>query len=244
MIHKKLIIVATYNERDNIVPLIDEILKNAQDVDILVIDDNSPDETYLLVEELAKIYNNLFLIKRKGKMGLGSAYVAGFHWALDRGYDYIMHMDADFSHNPKYINTIFACMENYDLVLGSRYIKGGSVVNWSFNRKVISRGGNIYAQIMLSMPFHDLTGGFKCFRAEVLRNIGIDTLMAKGYGFQIETTFRAYLSGFRILEIPISFEDRRVGQSKMSGNIFSEAMLMVLKLRLMKNHLIAKQKLK
>jgi dolichol-phosphate mannosyltransferase len=239
---KKLIIIATYNERDNITPIINEIMSQNSGADVLVIDDNSPDQTYLIVEELSQIYTNLFLMKRKGKMGLGSAYVAGFHWALDKGYDYIMHMDADFSHNPKYINTIFSYMDRYDLVLGSRYTKGGSVVNWSLSRKCISRGGNIYAQIMLNMPFYDLTGGFKCFKAEVLRNIGIDTLMAKGYGFQIETTFRAYLSGFKILELPIAFEDRRVGQSKMSGNIFSEAMLMVLKLRLMKKYLIAQQK--
>ncbi len=239
--HKKIIMVATYNERENILPLIEQIMSNANDVDILVIDDNSPDETYLLVENLANIYNNIFLIKRKGKMGLGSAYVAGFHWALERNYDYIMHMDADFSHSPKYINTMFNAMSDYDLVLGSRYIKGGKVINWSLNRKIISRGGNIYAQIVLLLPFHDLTGGFKCFNAKVLRSIGIDNVMAKGYGFQIETTFRAYLKGFKILEIPIAFEDRRVGNSKMSGNIFSEAFVMVLKLRLMKSHLTAKK---
>lgn len=232
---KKIIIIATYNEVDNISLLLKEIMASVNsDVDILIIDDNSPDQTYLLVESMQSNYDNLFLIKRSGKMGLGSAYIAGFHWALEHNYDYILHMDADFSHHPRYINDMFANMDHYDLVLGSRYIKGGKVVNWSLKRKIISKGGNIYAKLLLGLPIKDLTGGFKCFNARVLKSIGIDSLIAKGYAFQIETTFKAYLHQFKILELPIIFEDRRVGQSKMSSNIFSEAVLMVLKLKLLK----------
>jgi dolichol-phosphate mannosyltransferase len=218
-----------------------DVFSVVPDVNILVIDDNSPDKTYEIVEEL--MTNNysgqLYLMKRAGKLGLGTAYVAGFNWALERGYDVIGHMDADFSHNPKYLPAMFGALQNgYDLVLGSRYVKGGGVVNWDLKRKIISRGGSLYAKIVLGLPLNDLTGGFKCFKRKVLETIGINELKSTGYSFQIETTYKTYLNGFKVKEIPIIFEDRVLGQSKMSGSIFKEAFLMVLKMRLNKNKFI------
>lgn len=238
---KKLIIIATYNEKDNIAKMLADVFSVVPDVHILVIDDNSPDKTYEIVEGL--MTNNysgqLHLMKRAGKLGLGTAYVAGFNWALERDYDVIGHMDADFSHNPKYLPAMFGTLQNgYDLVLGSRYVKGGGVVNWDLKRKIISRGGSLYAKIVLSLPLNDLTGGFKCFKRKVLETIGINELKSTGYSFQIETTYKTYLNGFKVKEIPIIFEDRVLGQSKMSGSIFKEAFLMVLKMRLNKNKFI------
>ncbi|TXI92545.1 MAG: polyprenol monophosphomannose synthase [Neisseriales bacterium] len=238
---KKLIIIATYNEKDNIAKMLADVFSVVPDVNILVIDDNSPDKTYEIVEGL--MTNNysgqLHLMKRAGKLGLGTAYVAGFNWALERDYDVIGHMDADFSHNPKYLPAMFGALQNgYDLVLGSRYVKGGGVVNWDLKRKIISRGGSLYAKIVLGLPLNDLTGGFKCFKRKVLETIGINELKSTGYSFQIETTYKTYLNGFKVKEIPIIFEDRVLGQSKMSGSIFKEAFLMVLKMRLNKNKFI------
>ena len=230
---KKMIIIATYNEKDNIEKILAEVYENVPDVHVLVIDDNSPDKTYEIVESLAatKYSGKLFLIKRAGKLGLGTAYVAGFNWGLARDYDVIGQMDADFSHNPKYLPSMFEALKTYDLVLGSRYVAGGGVVNWSLKRKLISRGGSLYAKIILGLPQNDLTGGFKCFRREVLETIDVNQLKSTGYSFQIETTYKTYLNGFKIKEIPIIFEDRVLGVSKMSGNIFKEAILMVLALR-------------
>ena len=238
---KKLIIIATYNEKDNIAKMLADVFSAVPDVNILVIDDNSPDKTYEIVEEL--MTNNysgqLHLMKRAGKLGLGTAYVAGFNWGLERDYDVIGHMDADFSHNPKYLPSMFEALQNgYDLVLGSRYVKGGGVVNWDLKRKIISRGGSLYAKIVLGLPLNDLTGGFKCFKRKVLETIGINELKSTGYSFQIETTYKTYLNKFKVKEIPIIFEDRVLGQSKMSGSIFKEAFLMVLKMRLNKNSFI------
>ncbi|HCY39581.1 MAG: dolichol-phosphate mannosyltransferase [Pseudomonadota bacterium] len=230
---KKMIIIATYNEKDNIEKMLAEVYENVPDVHVLVIDDNSPDKTYEIVENLTatKYSGKLFLIKRAGKLGLGTAYVAGFNWGLARDYDAIGQMDADFSHNPKYLPSMFEALKTYDLVLGSRYVAGGGVVNWSLKRKLISRGGSLYAKIILGLPQNDLTGGFKCFRREVLETIDVNQLKSTGYSFQIETTYKTYLNGFKIKEIPIIFEDRVLGVSKMSGNIFKEAILMVLALR-------------
>lgn len=230
---KTLIIIATYNERDNIVPLLNDIFTTVPEVDVLVIDDSSPDKTYELVEELQsdKYSKQLFLLKRAGKLGLGTAYVAGFNWGLERNYEVIMHMDADFSHNPKYIPQFLREIKTNDLVIGSRYIDGGGVLNWGFIRKCISRGGSIYSRAILGIKIRDLTGGFKCFRRNVLESIGINELKSTGYSFQVETTYKTYLNGFKIKEIPIIFEDRRVGQSKMSSTIFLEALLMIIKLK-------------
>ena len=229
-----LIIVATYNERENIEPLLNQIFTVVPDVNILVIDDNSPDKTYEIVDELAngKYKGKLFLMKRAGKLGLGTAYVAGFNWGIERKYDVIMHMDADFSHAPKYIPEFFEAIKTNDLVLGSRYIKGGGVVNWGLKRKFISQGGSLYSRIILGLKTRDLTGGFKCFRRKVLETIDINNLKSTGYSFQVETTYKTFINGFKIKEIPIIFEDRRVGQSKMSSGIFVEALWMVIKLKL------------
>jgi dolichol-phosphate mannosyltransferase len=230
---RTLIIVATYNERENIAPLLAEIFSYAPQVHVVVIDDNSPDKTYAVVEELAatKFQDKLFLLKRAGKLGLGTAYVAGFNWGIKEGYEVIMHMDADFSHNPKYIPEFLTQIKTNDLVLGSRYIKGGGVVNWGWIRKIISRGGSLYSRTILGLPIRDLTGGFKCFRREVLEKIEVNKLKSNGYSFQVETTYKTFLNKFKIKEIPIIFEDRRVGQSKMSSKIFLEALIMVVKLR-------------
>ena len=233
MTDKILVIVATYNESENIKPLIAQIFKVVPEVNILVIDDNSPDKTYKIVEDLAntEYKDKLFLMKRAGKLGLGTAYVAGFHYALDNGYDIIIQMDADFSHNPVYLPKLLDAIEDNDLVIGSRYVKGGGVVNWGLMRKIISRGGSLYSRTILGLPQHDLTGGFKCWRRKVLESIGIDDLKSTGYSFQVETTYKAFLNKFRIKEIPIIFEDRQFGQSKMSGGIFVEASLMILRLK-------------
>ncbi len=231
---KHLIIVATYNEKGNIEKLLGEIFFVVPEVDVLVIDDNSPDKTYEIVEELAKdrYGDKLFLMKRSGKLGLGTAYIAGFNWGIERQYDVIMHMDADFSHNPRYIPEFFEAIKTNDLVLGSRYIKGGGVVNWGLKRKLISMGGSIYSRMILGLKTRDLTGGFKCFRRNVLEAIDVNKLKSTGYSFQVETTYKTFLNGFKIKEIPIVFEDRVVGQSKMSSGIFLEALLMVIKLKL------------
>lgn len=242
-IMKKLIIIATYNEKDNIEKMLMDVFASVPDVNILVIDDNSPDKTHEIVERLIteRYPAQLHLMKRAGKLGLGTAYIAGFNWGLERDYDVIGHMDADFSHNPKYLPSMFEALANgYDLVLGSRYVKGGGVVNWGLKRKIISRGGSLYAKIILGLPFNDLTGGFKCFKRKVLETIGINELKSTGYSFQIETTYKTYLNSFKIKEIPIIFEDRILGQSKMSGSIFKEALLMVLRMRLNKDSFIRK----
>ena len=232
---KHLIIVATYNEKGNIEKLLGEIFAVVPHVNVLVIDDNSPDKTCDIVEELAKdkYKDKLFLMKRAGKLGLGTAYVAGFNWGIERQYDVILHMDADFSHNPRYIPELFEAIKTNDLVLGSRYIKGGGVVNWSLKRKLISMGGSLYSRMILGLTTRDLTGGFKCFRRKVLETIDINNLKSTGYSFQVETTYKAFLNGFKIKEIPIIFEDRVIGQSKMSSGIFIEALLMVIKLKLL-----------
>jgi dolichol-phosphate mannosyltransferase len=231
---KHLIIVATYNEKGNIEKLLGEIFAVVPHVNVLVIDDNSPDKTYEIVEELAhdKYNDKLFLMKRAGKLGLGTAYIAGFNWGILRQYDVIMHMDADFSHNPRYIPEFFEAIKTNDLVLGSRYIKGGGVVNWGFKRKLMSMGGSLYSRIILGLKTRDLTGGFKCFRRKVLETIDVNNLKSTGYSFQVETTYKTFLNGFKIKEIPIIFEDRIIGQSKMSSGIFVEALLMVIKLKL------------
>jgi dolichol-phosphate mannosyltransferase len=240
---KKLVIIATYNEKENIEKILAAVFAQVPDTHVLIIDDNSPDKTAEIVEGLAaNTYpGQLFIHKRAGKLGLGTAYVAGFNWALERDYAAILQMDADFSHNPKYLPSMFKTLETNDLAIGSRYVKGGGVVNWPLKRKIISRGGSLYSQIILGLPIHDLTGGFKCWRREVLETIGINNLEATGFSFQIETTYKAYLNGFRIKEIPIIFEDRILGQSKMSGSIFSEAIKMVWKMRLNKNSYIKRR---
>lgn len=228
------IIIPTYNESDNIEKLLDLISRTDPVAHVLIVDDNSPDRTYEIVERLMQTSypGRLFLLKRAGKLGLGTAYIAGFKWALARDYDYIFEMDADFSHDPKYLPAFLAAIENCDLVLGSRYVPGGGVKNWGLLRKFISRGGSFYARTILGISLRDLTGGFKCFKRQVLEAIDLDSIKSNGYSFQIEMTYRARCQGFRICETPIIFEDRTAGKSKMSRKIFLEAVLMVWKLRL------------
>ena len=229
-----LIIIPTYNESDNIEKLLDLINRTDPAAHVLIVDDNSPDRTYEIVERLMQTSypGRLFLLKRAGKLGLGTAYIAGFKWALARDYDYIFEMDADFSHDPKYLPAFLTAIEKHDLVLGSRYVPGGGVKNWGLLRKIISRGGSLYARTILGLSLRDLTGGFKCFRRQVLESIDLDAVKSNGYSFQIEMTYRARCKGFRICETPIVFEDRTAGKSKMSRKIFLEAVLMVWKLRM------------
>ena len=229
-----LIIIPTYNESDNVEKLLDLISRTDPAAHVLIVDDNSPDRTYEIVERLMQTSypGRLFLLKRAGKLGLGTAYIAGFKWALARDYDYIFEMDADFSHDPKYLPAFLAAIEKNDLVLGSRYVPGGGVKNWGLLRKFISRGGSLYARTILGLSLRDLTGGFKCFRRQVLESIDLDAVKSNGYSFQIEMTYRARCQGFRICETPIVFEDRTAGKSKMSRKIFLEAVLMVWKLRM------------
>ena len=220
---RALICLPTYNERENLGPITEAILAAAPDVDVLVIDDGSPDGTGLLADELAAREPRVHVLHRAKKEGLGKAYLAGFDWALARDYGLVLEMDADFSHDPGYLPAMLAKAQEADLVLGSRYVPGGGTVNWGFGRKILSRGGSLYARTILGVRVRDLTGGFKCFRREVLEAIELGTVECSGYAFQIELTYRAILRGFRVAEIPIVFADRRVGQSKMSRRIVLEA---------------------
>ena len=227
-----LIIVPTYNERENLPLLVDAIFDIDPSVHILVVDDGSPDGTGELAAARAETDDRVHLLRRSGKQGLGTAYIAGFRWALERDYELVFEMDADFSHQPRYIADFKAAAQTADLVLGARYIKGGGTEGWGPLRQLISRGGNLYARAILWLPFHDLTGGFKCFRRRVLETIDLDAVQSAGYAFQIELTYRAHRAGFRIAEVPIVFPDRTRGESKMSGTIIREAMLNVVRLRL------------
>jgi dolichol-phosphate mannosyltransferase len=228
-----LVIIPTYNERDNLEPISKAVLAADQRVDILVVDDNSPDGTGDLADQLAKAEPRIRVLHRAKKEGLGRAYLHAFRWALENGYQFVMEMDADFSHDPKYLPRFLDEAEaGADLVLGSRYVEGGGTVNWGPGRRFISKGGSLYARSILGVDIRDLTGGFKCFRRNVLESLSLDAVKSTGYAFQIELTYRALKAGFKVKEIPIVFEDRRVGQSKMSRKIFLEALTMVWKLRL------------
>ncbi len=226
-----LIIVPTYNEAENIESIVAAVLAVVPEVNILILDDNSPDGTGDIADRLAAADERLFAEHREGKQGLGTAYIHGFKWALERDYERIFEMDADFSHQPRFLPDFLRCAESHDLVLGCRYMPGGGTENWPWSRQLLSRGGNLYARMVLGLPFTDLTGGFKCFRREVLQTIDMDGIQAVGYGFQIELTWRTHEAGFRIGQVPIIFPDRTAGQSKMSGAIFREAFLGVWRLR-------------
>jgi dolichol-phosphate mannosyltransferase len=219
-----LVCLPTYDEKDNVVPITEAILAATPDVDVLIVDDNSPDGTGQLADAIAAREPRVKVLHRAGKEGLGKAYLAGFDWALRQGYELILEMDADFSHDPKYLPGMLEAARGADLVLGSRNIPGGGTVNWGVGRKIISRGGSLYARTILGIPVRDLTGGFKCFRRKVLESIELSTVECSGYAFQIELTFRTLRKGFRVVEIPIVFVDRRVGQSKMSKRIVLEAL--------------------
>lgn len=228
-----LIIIPTYNEKENIKNLTSTVLKTCENTDILIVDDNSPDGTGKIAYELTLKEKRMNLLKRDEKNGLGKAYIAGFKWALERNYQYIMEMDCDFSHDPKEISNFRNKMdEGYDLTLGSRYSNGVRVINWPLSRLILSRGAGLYVQIITGMPFSDPTGGYKCFRRSLLESYDLDSIEANGYGFQIEMTHKAWINGFLIAEIPIVFKDRHAGKSKMSGSIIYEALWVVWKLAL------------
>ncbi len=228
---KALVIIPTYNEADNVSAIIDEVLKQNQTLEVLIVDDNSPDGTSEIVEKKQLKNNKIHLLKRAGKMGLGSAYVAGFKYALEQNFDYIFEMDADFSHDPAVIPDMLEEIKDNDLVIGSRYLGGINVVNWPLRRLMLSFFAAHYVRFITGMPINDPTGGFKCFRRKILETIDLDRILADGYSFQIEMNFRTWRKKFKIKEIPIVFTDRRSGQSKMSKKIVREAVFVVWKLQ-------------
>ena len=231
---RAMVCLPTYNERENLEPMVralGEQIDTARDR-VLVIDDNSPDGTGAIADELQAELPWVEVLHRQAKEGLGKAYLAGFHHALAEGAELVLEIDCDFSHDPKEVPHLIAtCEAGADLALGSRWVDGGGTVNWGRGRMFVSRGGSFYARTILGVHVRDLTGGFKCFRRTVLETIDLDAIAAKGYGFQIETTYRAIRAGFKVVEIPITFVDRRVGESKMDGSIVVEAMLQVPVLR-------------
>lgn len=226
-----LIVLPTYNEKPNLEPLLETIHAQVPDVEVLVIDDNSPDGTGALADQLAVRYPWVQVVHRSGKLGLGTAYIRGFRWALERDYTLILEMDADFSHDPAHLPAILAAAQAADVVLGSRYVDGGGTENWGLWRRLLSKGGGLYARSILDVPYHDLTGGFKCFHRRVLEALPLDAIHSEGYSFQIELTWRSHLKGFRIVEVPIIFRERREGQSKISRRIVLEAMGVVWRLK-------------
>jgi dolichol-phosphate mannosyltransferase len=228
---KALVIIPTFNEAENIRTIVPEILRQDERINILVVDDNSPDGTGAIVREMAEQDGRIRLFERERKMGLGTAYVAGFKYAIENGFDYACEMDADHSHDPSVLSEFLVAIETHDLVLGSRYIKGVNVINWPMKRLLLSYYANTYTRLVTGLPVRDATGGFKCFRVEVLKAINLDAVRSNGYAFQIEMSFKAWKKGFSIVEIPIIFMDRRVGVSKMSKKIVREAITMVWRLR-------------
>ncbi len=233
MAERALVIVPTYNEAENIQPLIPLILKQDPRIEILVVDDNSPDGTGAVVDQISANNSRVQILHRAEKLGLGTAYIAGFRWALERDYEFIFEMDADFSHDPKHLPEFLEAIKDVDLVLGARYLnRRVTVVNWPVSRLLLSYFANIYARVITGMKLWDATGGFKCFRRRVLEAIDLDSVGSNGYAFQIEMSFRAIRRGFKIAEIPIVFVDRTEGTSKMSGSIVREAVWVVWRLRL------------
>ena len=231
---KTLIISPTYNEEKNIQQLVDLVLGENPEFHLLIVDDNSPDGTGDKVKSLQSVYKNLFLETRSKKSGLGTAYIFGFKWALKKKYDHIIQMDADLSHNPKELPRMVKNLKDNDVVIGSRYINGISVVNWPLRRLMLSYGANAYSRIITGMPIMDGTGGFKAWKAKVLSDIDLDSVKSQGYSFQIEMNFRAWVKSYIIKEIPIIISDRAIGQSKMSKTIVYEAIFMVWRLRIWK----------
>jgi dolichol-phosphate mannosyltransferase len=229
---KALVIIPTYNERENIEAIVPAVLGKDPSLHVLIVDDNSPDGTGRIADSMSQADQRVSVIHRPGKMGLGTAYISGFQFALEKKYDLVFEMDCDFSHDPKYIPDFLRAAKEADLVLGSRYISGVNVVNWPISRLLLSYYANVYSRIVTGLPVRDATGGFKCFRRQVLEAIDLDRVKSNGYSFQIEMSFRAWKKGFKIKEIPIVFEDRKVGQSKMSKSIVREAIWMVWRLRI------------
>ncbi len=228
---KTIVIIPTFNEKENIKKLIHNLLELYPNVDILVVDDGSPDGTGEIVKNIQRSDTRIKLIEREGKMGLGTAYVAGFKYMLANGYDAAIQMDADFSHNPKDIRIFRDLTEEYDLIIGSRYVQGVNVINWPMKRLLLSYFANLYTKVITGLPLYDSTGGFKCFKREVLESINLDKIKSNGYAFQIEMNYKAWKNGFKLKESPIVFTDRVEGISKMSKKIVREAIFMVWKLR-------------
>lgn len=231
MTDRVLICMPTYNEKENIRQITSAILEVVPEVHVLVIDDNSPDGTGEIADELASADDRIHVLHRTAKEGLGPAYIAGFRWGMENGYDCLFEMDADFSHQPRYLPEMIEQLGSHDVVIGSRYVTGGGTENWGAVRKLISRGGGIYARTILGVDIQDLTAGFIGWRRHVLESIELDTVEASGYVFQIEMKYRAHQAGYRILEIPITFPDREAGTSKMSPGIAAEALTRVWKIR-------------
>ncbi len=227
---KSLIIIPTYNEKENIGKLIEEIRKLNRDFHVLIIDDNSPDSTGRIADGLAEKYPEVSVIHRPGKLGLGTAYITGFNYALENNYDLVLTMDADFSHQPEFLIDLLEKAKEYDLVIGSRYIEDGGIQNWSFHRLILSRGANIYVRMVTGLPVSDSTGGFNCYRRKVLEEIDLDKIISDGYAFQIEMKYRLWKKGFSIQEVPITFIDRTHGTSKISKRIVLQAFFLVWKL--------------
>jgi dolichol-phosphate mannosyltransferase len=225
---RSLIVVPTYNERENLPLLLEAVLKVVpSEVEILVVDDGSPDGTGKIADEWAARESRVHVLHRTGKLGLGTAYVAGFRWGLDQGFEQLIEMDADFSHDPKYLPVMLKSLESHDVAIGSRYVPGGGTVNWGLGRKVLSRGGSLYARTVLGAPIRDFTGGFNGWRRKVIEAVDVGTLRSDGYSFQIELKYRAFKKGFRWTEFPIVFADREVGKSKMNRRIVFEALARV-----------------
>ena len=234
MAERALVVIPTYNEAPNLPGLLPQVLAQDPRIDVLVVDDNSQDGTGRIADELARADARIHVLHREGKLGLGTAYRAGFRWGLERGYDYLLEMDADFSHDPAHLKDFLKAIEGADLVLGSRYLGGKvTVVNWPMGRLVLSYCANIYARRLTGLRIWDLTGGFKCFRRRVLEAINLDQVRSNGYAFQVEMSVRAWRKGFKLAEIPIVFVDRTEGQSKMNKAIVREAVWMMPRLRLL-----------
>jgi dolichol-phosphate mannosyltransferase len=228
---RSLVIIPTYNEADNVLKIIPEVLAQDEGFHVLIVDDNSPDGTANLIKEMQKSNQRIHLLERPSKRGLGTAYVAGFKYALSHEFEFAFEMDADFSHDPKSLLKLLAKTEEYDLVIGSRYISGVNVVNWPMSRLILSYAANMYTRFVTGLPVRDATAGFKCYRRAVLESLDLDAITSNGYSFQIETNFMAWKKGFRVCEVPIVFVDRRAGVSKMSKHIVYEAAWMVWRLK-------------
>ena len=228
---KTLVVTPTYNEAENVERIMNAVLSQDPSIEILIVDDNSPDGTAQIVEKIQASNNRVHLLKRAGKMGLGTAYVEGFKFAINNNYDLVMEIDADFSHDPNEIPNFLKRIQEFDVVLGSRYINGVRILNWPIRRLILSYGASLYTRIITGMPIKDATGGYKCFRIAVLKSINLDNIHSNGYAFQIEMNYKAWKKGFKIFELPITFVDRTHGTSKMSKKIVYEAVLLVWKLK-------------
>lgn len=225
--NRTLVVIPTYNERDNLAEITARVLRSTTGVDVLVVDDNSPDGTGALASALASGHDRINVLHRAGKEGLGAAYRAGFDWGLERGYERLVEMDADGSHQPEQLALLLTALDDADVVLGSRWVRGGSVVNWPFRRMMLSQAGSLYARVALGLPIRDITGGFRAFTADALREIGYQDVLSQGYCFQIDMLWKAYTAGLRISEVPITFVERVHGESKMSSGIVNEAIVRV-----------------